>query len=275
MVRKREAILLSRRKPEEHIIQMSGDRRRFYTVADRALLWSHSGGLCCFPKCDVMCVEEANNGDPSAVIGKIAHIEAKRDGGPRANPRLSDRQRDSYVNLILLCPNHHELVDVRENTFTVEMLRGWKSDREAKVLEFLAMEMRSVTFVELETITMALVNNGQIHSDSMTVIPPQTKMDRNRLTHSTGTLLSIGLVQSRQVQQFVETMSGLDGTFVPRLISGFVNEYQRNIQGGLEGDSLFEAMRIFSAQGRTNMRHQSAGLAVLVYLFERCEVFEQ
>ena len=70
-------------------------------------------------------------------------------------------------------------------------------------------------------------------------------------------------------------MSGIDNTFLGRLISGFVREYQRQVGEGLEGDSLFESMRLFSAQGRSEIRYQSAGLAVLVYLFERCEVFEQ
>ena len=254
---------------------MSSQRRRTYTLPDRALLWSRSGGLCCFPECDVLCVEEANNGDPSATIGEIAHIEANSDYGPRANPHLSDRQRNAYANLILLCPTHHEIVDARESTYTVEVLRGWKTDRETKVLDFLVREMQSITFAELETITQALVNNGATLADSMSVIPPQAKMDRNGLTGWTGTFFNIGLVQSKQVEQFVESMSSLDSSFVGRLTSGFINEYQLHIRAGLEGDSLFAAMQLFSAQGRSELRFQSAGLAVLVYLFERCEVFEQ
>ena len=70
-------------------------------------------------------------------------------------------------------------------------------------------------------------------------------------------------------------MSGLDGTFVANLTSGFVEEYQRLRSEGLDGDSLFNEMQLFSAQWRTDLLHQGAGLAVLVYLFERCEVFEQ
>ena len=100
-------------------------------------------------------------------------------------------------------------------------------------------------------------------------------MDRNGLTAETASLFGIGLLQCKQVEEFVEQMSGIDGTFAVRLTSGFVNEYQRNRQAGQEGDLLFEAMRLFSAQGRSDIRYQSAGLAVLVYLFERCEVFEQ
>ena len=254
---------------------MTSSSGRNYTQADRALLWSRSGGLCSFPNCPVMCVLEATDGDRSAIIGQIAHTEARSDSGPRANPSLSDQERNSYANLILLCPTHHRLVDARNSTYTVDMLRGWKTDCETRFRENLTRGMAGIGFAELETVTQALVNNGAPASDSLTVIPPQEKMARNGLTDPTETLFRIGLIQSQQVEHFVEGMSGLDSTFVGRLTSGFITEYQRLTLEGLEGDSLFEAMRLFSAQGRLQIQHQSAGLAVLVYLFERCEVFEQ
>ena len=254
---------------------MSSHGRRYYTSAVRALLWSRSMGMCCFPECNVQCVREATNGDPSAVIGQIAHIEAKSDAGPRSNPSLSDQKRDAYSNLILLCRNHHGIVDALDSTYTVDMLRSWKAASEARWQSILTQETASMTFAELATVTQALVNNGEPISDSISLIPPREKMNRNGLTDQTGALINIGLIQSRQVTQFVEGMSGLDGTFLGRLTSGFVSEYQRQVEEGLEGDSLFEAMQVFSTQGRSEMRYQSAGLAVLVYLFERCEVFEQ
>ena len=254
---------------------MSRLSRRSYRRADIALLWAKSGGICCFPGCNVMLVSEANNQDLSAIIGHIAHIEAKSDTGPRANPSLSEQQRDAYPNLILLCPTHHQIADAHQSIHTVDVMRGWKEERETRFREFLAQEMGNVTFAELDTITQALVKSQETESTSFVVVPPRDKMARNRLTEETANLLNIGLVQSRQVQHFVQTMSGLDRTFIDRLKSGFVSEYQRQRQDGLDGDSLFEAMMIFSAQGRSDIQHQCAGLAVLVYLFERCEVFEQ
>ena len=254
---------------------MSSQSRRSYTVADRALLWSRSGGFCCFPECDMNCVQEANDNDPSVVIGQIAHIEAKNDGGPRSNPVLPDELRDSYQNLILLCPTHHRFVDAQENTYTAEMLQEWKTDQESKLLDFLAQGVANITFAELDTITQALANGGQVPPSRITVTPPEEKMARNGLTVPTRNLFNIGLLQAQQVQQFVETMGSLDSAFVGRLTSGFLSAYRDHRQAGLEGDSLFEEMRLFSAQGRTDLRFQCAGLAVLVYLFERCEVFEQ
>lgn len=254
---------------------MSSQIRRSYTNADRALLWSRSGGFCCFPECEMNCVQAALDDDPSLIIGQIAHIEAKSDGGPRSNPALLDASRDSYENLILLCPTHHRLVDGQENTYTAEMLRSWKTDQELRFQGFLAQGIATITFAELEVITQALANDGQSSASQMTVTAPEEKMARNRLTDRSRDLFSIGLLQIKQVQEFVETMGALDRTFVSRLTSGFLSAYQASLQAGLDGDALFEEMRLFSAQGRTDLRFQCAGLAVLVYLFERCEVFEQ
>ena len=254
---------------------MSTPGSRSYTSADRALLWSHSGGLCAFPDCDVICVLPANDNDPSVTVGEIAHIEALSDSGPRANPSLTQQQRNSYDNLILLCATHHTLVDAQPNTYTVEMLRTWKTTQEVRYDDFIDQAMRRITFTELGQITRALVHSEQLDLSPFTVIPPQEKMARNGLTEQSSRLFNMGLMQIQQVQRYVETTGSVDHTFVRRLTSGFITEYQQQTQAGLEGDALFAEMFRFSAQGRTDFPHQSAGLAVLVYLFERCEVFEQ
>ena len=254
---------------------MSTQGRRYYTPADLALLWSSSGGLCGFPECPVICVQPANDNDPSATIGRIAHIEAHSDSGPRANPNLPHQDRDLYENLILLCATHHALVDAQANTYTIEMLRTWKTAQEARYSDFLAKAMPHITFAELEAITNVLVNGEQLPLSPITVIPPQDKMARNGLTGQSILWFNMGLLQIQQVEDYVETMGSVDRTFVRRLTSGFIGEYQQQRRAGLQGDALFAAMFRFSTHGRTEFQYQSAGLAVLVYLFERCEVFEQ
>ena len=254
---------------------MSSRPRRYYTPADLALLWSFSGGFCCFPDCDVICVEEATDIEPSTKIGVIGHIEAASDGGPRPNSSLTQQQRNAYPNLILLCPNHHTLVDARDSTYTVDTLRTWKATQEATNRAALAQAMAEITFHELDDITQTLISDGTFSSDGMNLVPLREKMDRNGLTDQTHQLFTIGLMQSKEVEHFVESMTSFNSRFIGRLTSGFVDEYHRQRAAGYEGDSLLAAMQRFSARGRTQIRYQSAGLAVLVYLFERCEVFER
>ncbi len=211
----------------------------------------------------------------ATVLGVIAHIESLSDDGPRANPNLTLQQRNSYDNLMILCATHHALVDAQDSTYTVEMLRTWKEDQEDRHHRFLVQEMPNITFAELEVITNVLVDGEQLPMSPFTVIPPQDKITKNGLTERSSQLFRTGMAQTKQVKEYIESTGSRNRTFVGRLTSGFIGEYEQQRQAGLEGDALFAAMFQFSTQGRADFQHQCAGLAVLVYLFERCEVFEQ
>jgi hypothetical protein len=49
--------------------------------------------------------------EAKGVIGKIAHIVADSDDGPRADRQMSEDARRREPNLILLCGTHHDIVD--------------------------------------------------------------------------------------------------------------------------------------------------------------------
>ena len=127
---------------------MSNSNARYYSQPTRAMLWANSGGICCFPECEETCVDETEGGN-TITTGEIAHIEAKGDNGPRANPSLSDQQRDAYSNLIVLCRNHHRRVDADESTYTVEMLRKWKADQARIVKSALRQGRQNTNSVQL------------------------------------------------------------------------------------------------------------------------------
>ena len=68
------------------------------------------------------------NADPERVIGKISHIVAHSDHGPRADLTVPASERDQPDNLILLCGTHHDMVMFKPNTYTSDDLRMWKAD---------------------------------------------------------------------------------------------------------------------------------------------------
>ena len=175
-----------------------------------------------------MCNQPTIN-DLSTTTGQIAHIEAHSDNGPRANPDLPQQDRDLYDNLILLCPTHHVLVDNQANTYTVEMLRTWKTAQEARHDTFLTHAMPNITFAELEAITNVLVTGAQLPLSPFTVIPPQDKIARNGLTGQSTLWFNMGMLQIQQVEDYVVTTGSVDRTFVARLTSGFIGEYQQQV----------------------------------------------
>jgi hypothetical protein len=91
--------------------------------------------MCCHPDCKQKLHVEATAHDEAATsIGQAAHIVARSGDGPRgAPPEETPADLHCYSNLILLCANHHAMVDAQEKTYTVDVLRSWKAEHEAWV----------------------------------------------------------------------------------------------------------------------------------------------
>ncbi len=244
-------------------------------IGDVKLLFGRSAGLCAFPGCSTDCLREPTAVDGPANIGKIAHIVAHGDAGPRADPTLPLNQRDCYGNWILLCPTHHDLVDVQPNGHTIADLKKWKADHERQVRERTARAMTSVTFAELEVVTSAIAGSpAREPTSNFKVTDPAKKMAKNGLTEAVHVSLSLGLGLAKEVAAFVEHVAMRDPKFPERLAARFVAEYQRLRARGFAGDVLFESLVQFSSGGDRGFTRMAAGVAVLAYLFEKCEVFE-
>jgi hypothetical protein len=78
-------------------------------------------------------IVDATEYDPIVVIGEIAHGAASSDRGPRAKSQMSNKERNHYNNLILLCQNCHARFDGQPNTYSEERWREIKAAHEAWV----------------------------------------------------------------------------------------------------------------------------------------------
>ena len=238
----------------------------------RARLVAVSGGICQFPQCSEQCYPLKSDDQPYTV-GEIAHIVGWSGSGPRADASLSPAARNNYWNLLLLCRNHHREIDEDQDKYTKDVLRGWKKELEKRYLKRLAKT--EFNFSELQTVTQDLMG-AAVSSDyvSVSITPLREKMALNELGARSESMFQIGLLRVNQVASYVQEMSGVSSAFVDRLKNGFITEYDRLKGEGLAGDQLFETLEEFAAQGRSDLQHRSASLSVLVYLFERCDIFE-
>lgn len=94
------------------------------------LLYARSGNRCAFPGCGVSLVVSGADGS-AQTIGMAAHIVASARQGPRGAEPISDIDRDRRAsNRVLLCPNHHAVVDKELTIYSVEVMRQIKIDHE-------------------------------------------------------------------------------------------------------------------------------------------------
>lgn len=249
------------------------NQSRKQPIGDLKILWGLAAARCAFPGCRVECLEAASDSDKAAVLGKVAHIVAHSQRGPRGDPAFPGHLLDRYENWVLLCGPHHDIVDGQPNTYTVTDLRRWKSEHEVWVRERLKVEMPDVGFAELEVTVKAILIAPLPDKVTFQLTPLREKINRNKLSPAVHSYFSIGMSKAKEVANFVSHLSVLNPTFPEQLKSGFVLEYQRLRGSGIEGDALFESLCEFASAKSTDFRRRAAGLAVLFYLFEKCEVF--
>ncbi len=89
-------------------------------------LFALSGNLCAFPGCSLPMVEATG-----VVTGEICHIHARRSGGPRFAPDQTEKERQAFNNLILMCGPHHKVIDSQPDIYSADVLREMKSVHEA------------------------------------------------------------------------------------------------------------------------------------------------
>lgn len=101
------------------------------TEAVKRLVWTRAAGICAFPDCRRHLIEEAVGDDPAVFLGEVAHIVGhSEDGGPRAGESIPGGDREGEQNLLLLCLEHHTVIDRQEGAYTVERLVAMKAAHE-------------------------------------------------------------------------------------------------------------------------------------------------
>ncbi len=148
--------------------------------------------------------------------------------------------------------------------------------KERQEREALVRQMPDITFDELEIVTKSIICIPPAPPETnFALTNPREKMSKNKFTDKVLFPLTMGMGKVWEVNRFVETFATLNPDFPERLRAGFIREYERLRAEGVEGDALFEALYNFSSGHSTDIRKVAAGLAVLSYLFWKCEVFER
>lgn len=242
-------------------------------IADQKILCTFSGNRCAMPDCRKILVEGKTEYDSAVLLGFMAHIVGEKPGSARYVDDMPIEEKNSYNNLLLLCGSCHKKIDGQDGTYTVEKLHKIKKEHEKWIIESTEKQIIDVTFSELNIVTKYLASDQISSEGSYVLVPPKEKIKKNELSASTEGLITMGLTQVKQVGRFIAESP--DMYFGERLKSGFVNEYEKLKGEGLKSDDLFTALLEFARGNETDFKKRAAGLAVLVYLFEQCEVFEK
>lgn len=105
---------------------------------DIKLLWARAAGRCSFPECRIKLTQDKNLASDSFPLGEQAHIVGESENAARGKSPLTVDERNSYFNLILLCPTHHTIIDNDPEDYPVEKLHIMKAQHELWVEQTLS-----------------------------------------------------------------------------------------------------------------------------------------
>lgn len=253
----------------------------------KILLAYRSGDMCALPECDRKGRRLSVDSDAGSPIniGQAAHIEGENSGtdkkspSARYAPHMSDEERNSYHNLIYLCGACHKRIDTLpqgEIDYPIERLHAIKAEHEERVRQAMLFAFADVGFPELQEATQwaSIVQPSTVTND-YSLLKVEDKIQKNDLDGDVRGVIAMGLGVAGEVARYIESVAQTDNEFPERLKAGFLEEYWRLKKESVRGSDLFELMCRFAQQGFQRQVQRSASLAVLIHLFEACEVFEK
>lgn len=244
------------------------------TYPTKLVLAAKSGGICAYPGCGRYLTHESASGE-HVYVGEAAHICGEKPGSARYDQSMTEIARNSVGNLIYLCTDHHTIIDKVESDWPADKLQELKEKHETKICQASEKAVAEVAFPELENAVKWVTNQAPASGGTFHLISPDKKITKNALSNGTRHIIAGALASRATVAAFVAAETQLDPDFPDRLKAGFCEHYFSWQKQGYKGDELFDLMCAVAQQGMCQQADRSAGVAVLVYLFEICDVFEK
>jgi hypothetical protein len=133
--------------------------------------------------------------------------------------------------------------------------------------------MLQLGFDSLQVVLLTIARQQPPPNQQIRPVPPD-KLSANALSDSVETLLSAGMTRSDLVEQFFNKW--YDPRLGNEVAEAFTREYQRLRGLNILPNLIFqELMKFAGGTGVGTPEHIAAVLAVLAYLFEKCEIFEE
>ena len=239
-------------------------------------LWARSGGVCYYPDCDEDLIRDDKDESETYHVGEQAHIHPhSENGGPRSGGDMPTEKRREVENFILLCPTHHREIDkAPDEKYPVERLLRWKKRHEKKINRSIQSHMPNISQSELDVIIKHLLQNDETYDASNKLTSISNKVKINNFSDKVTPIIKTGLTQSTKVEDYLNSMEQTDSNFATRLASYFTSEY-RKIPKKMTPDDAFMEMLYIACHDSHELKYHAAGAAIVVYFFEKCDIFKK
>lgn len=237
---------------------------------DERLLHTKSGNRCAL--CRILLVEP--NTSSAVCIGENAHIYGEKPDAARFDPHQSEKFVNSEANLIFLCRNCHKRIDTDVDSYPPALLFEIKNKHEQWVEQSLQEQSVAFSFAELEVLAKYLISNDSTGGlpTSYSLLKIDEKIKKNEL-QSMQKYITMGMSNNSTIEEYLNRHP--DPSFSVQLTNIMANKYRELKALGLDSCEIFSELWNFASGNHTDFTYQAAGLGILAYFFEQCEVFEK
>ncbi|RYD85953.1 MAG: HNH endonuclease [Verrucomicrobiaceae bacterium] len=209
------------------------------------LLWSNAAGRCSFTDCQLRLTSAPSHDGLPFTLGEMAHIRGDRQGANRYDARQTQRERDDYANLILLCPTHHTLIDKPENAaiYSVEALFGMKHNHEDAISRQLAAREYATKQEAAQAVLPLMAKNRAVfdsfgpHSEAARRNPQGGGALQSWVVERAGTIVP----NNRLIASIVNSASGKFSGNEQRVIATFMAHF-RSYERWVNGETNYEGV---------------------------------
>lgn len=133
-------------------------------------------------------------------------------------------------------------------------------------------DMNDMGYADLEPLLMGIRRPQVSLLDDFAPVPSK-KLEANNFSDKACEILRQGRRQERLVEEFLQQWP--EPSFADDLAQAFRKHYAELRELGLDSDSILAGFQSFvMGGGRKDPRTEAAGMAVISYFFERCDIFE-
>jgi len=213
-------------------------------------LWANSAGRCAFLACGKrLCGEETKEHAPYT-IGEMAHIKGEKPTSNRYDAGQDATERNSYSNLILLCPNHHTLIDKNENEekFPVDLLHEMKAQHEEFISKRLEVRVFENKYELASSLIPLLAENFQVWKSYGPLSDIARKSPHSNSAHAVwiSERLSTIVPNNRLVRSMVEENIELFAPEEQSIVASFIT-HVKAYERWVEDEITYEAVERFPA----------------------------
>ncbi|MDR2641627.1 MAG: hypothetical protein LBC74_02415 [Planctomycetaceae bacterium] len=197
---------------------------------------------------------------------------------------MTNQQRSDINNLVFLCANCHDKVDADKDgkIYSVELLTRWKKEHEEKIRQLISDGFITLDFPELKEAVHWLLARSlpigitDLNVEQFRLIAIQNKIQKNKLSDHSKFLIVQACSRQTSVEQFIQEWSKNDWvspTLPERLKLEILHNYCLFQRQGQSGEILFTSMCDFVKRVSSELPVQCAAISILVYFFEKCDIF--